>query len=113
MSYRQRNEEFARSLPEGSRYITCTIGPVNETGTVAQSGLCNNEIIAVQNTMIVPTEHVEVFDENTALITAGYDCVITEVDPAGIHYTDATTVKIAKMMMGYCGLDTTLFDLKY
>jgi len=108
MSYRIRNEEFASSLPLGSRYITCTIGPVDDRGTVAQSGLVNNAIIATQNTMILPTEHVTIFDENTALVTAGFKCMRDAKDPAGIHYDEATNLKINKMLLSFCGIDSSL-----
>lgn len=111
MSYRMKNEEFAASLPAGSRFITCTVGPVDDRGTVAQSGLVNNSIIAIQNSMVVPTEHVQVFDEYTALTAAGYKCMMTKTDPAGIHYEDATSVKLIKMFLEACGFDPKLFTL--
>lgn len=84
--YNEKGEEFAKGLAENCVYYQCTVGPIDENGTMGQAGVWTNQIIKDFNNKFKKTKHVKLYDLNAFLQKKGYACVISDTDPTGVHY---------------------------
>lgn len=92
--YNEKNQKFASSLPANAIYYQCNVGPIDENGSIGQSGIWTNAIIKDYNTHFKKSSNVKIFDLYTFLEKVGYGCNITETDPTGVHYNYETDIKI-------------------
>lgn len=92
--YNDRGEEFAKQYQDQCVYYQCTVGPIDESGTMGQAGVWTNQLIKDFNKRFKKTKNVKLYDFNSFLVKNGYECVISESDPTGVHYQIETDRKI-------------------
>lgn len=85
--------EFAELFPGRFQYYHCTVGPIDEEGSMGKSGVWTNEMIETFNKGFKESEHVQIIDLYHDF-TGTFQCVISEADPTGVHYTIDTDREI-------------------
>lgn len=93
LKYSKANTRLASSLKNRFAYYQFTAGPISERGHVYQTGL-TNETIEAYNAGLVGNDEVILWDLYGFLMNQGYDCIVNEIDPEGIHYDAITNFKI-------------------
>lgn len=92
--YNDRGEKFAKQYQDQCVYYQCTVGPIDENGTMGQAGVWTNQMIKDFNKKFMKTKNVKLYDLNSFLEKNEYGCVISESDPTGVHYQIDTDRKI-------------------
>ena len=92
--YNEKGEAFAKENQEKCVYYQCTVGPIDEKGTIGQAGVWTNHMIQEFNQKFEETDFVKIYDLNDFLQKEGYECVISDSDPTGVHYQIETDRKM-------------------
>lgn len=98
--YMAKDTKLATTLKNPYAFIQFNAGPVSENGNSFINGK-NNDLISEFNLGFVPNDKVLVWDLYGYLMKEGYDCIVDEEDPEGIHYDAVTSYKILDKVMEF------------
>lgn len=98
--YNEKGEAFAKENQENCVYYQCTVGPIDEKGTIGQAGVWTNQMIQEFNQKFEETDNVKIYDLYEFLQKEGYECVISDSDPTGVHYQMETDRKMLEEFVG-------------
>lgn len=108
--YNEKGEAFAKENQENCVYYQCTVGPIDEKGTIGQAGVWTNQMIQEFNQKFEETDCVKIYDLNDFLQEVGYECVISDSDPTGVHYQIETDRKMLEEFVEITLLQLTIIQ---
>lgn len=98
--YIAKDTKLADTLKNPYLFVQFNAGPVSENGNTFKNGK-NNALISEFNLGLVPNEKVFVYDLYGFLMEEGYDCIVDQEDPEGIHYDALTSCKILEKVLEF------------
>ena len=97
--YITRDTAFISTQSTLDKMYHLNAGPISDEGFAHDAIGLTNETIAEYNKLFTGNDRVRVVNLFNYLKNNGYKAVITDEDPSGIHYDDATNRKIISLIL--------------
>lgn len=90
--YINKNLAFINSLDKNFTYYQCTIGQINDEGSIVP--IYNNDDILYFNQQLLETDAIPVYDIASSIKANNLTCLVTDTDPYGVHYSEKDSLII-------------------
>lgn len=90
--YNEKNLSFKKEFSFDCEYYQSTIGRINDDGTIVET--YTNYDISRFNQKLLQHSKLKVYDLASFIKNANLNCMITEFDPCGVHYSIQDSILI-------------------